>query len=251
MRRLALVFCLLVLLAVPAVAGQAPATQVVPGIWELRPSPTSGPDTESYLCVKRGVLLNLLCPDAPGPDVAGAEDARLHVNNDGGGNSNITARAVLQGGDLTAGGFTLRLIDVAGYTDGDVPCDLWHWRFVNAPGVEGDPVPVAKAGEAGIAALLDVPGDLEFEHPVHGVRRMPYRLSVAFNGSSAVVPLAEAGALLAEGYSNLLLLARSTNACYTPAPALWTTGTCGELRMQASDHSLDLANGGSCSGLDH
>ncbi len=250
MRRLALFFCLLALLAVPIGAGQAPATQVVPGIWELSPSPATVPDAGSYLCVKRGVLLELLCPEI-GPDVAGAEDARLHVNNDGGGNHNIQARAVLQGDGLTSGGFTLRLIDVAGYTDADVPCDQWHWRFVNAPGLEGDPVPVAKAGEAGIAALLDVPGDLEFEHPVRGVRRMPYRLSVAFNGSSAVVPLAEASALLAEGYSNLLLLARSTNACYTPAPALWTTGTCGELHMQASDHSLDLANGGSCSGLGH
>lgn len=257
MRRSLLFGCPFAFVALLAGAAGAPPSEVAPGVWELNPAPSATVDEGSYLCVKRGVLLDLLCgPGVYDPEVAGAEDVRLHVNNDGGGNSNVTARAALRDDDggVFSGEFTLRLLDVAGATDDDVPCGAWSWRFVNQPGVSEPPTPVTKSGGGMIAALLTVPGELEFESGQGIIHSLPYRLTVAFNGSSALVPLAEAGALLTAGYSNLLLLAQDVNACYLAAPSPWTTGECGLLRMQVSAPSLALANGsgsGTCGALGH
>lgn len=244
MRRFAFFGCPFVLVSLLAGAAPASSSPVVPGVWELAPTPSAAPEDGSYLCVKRGVLLDLLCGRGViDPDVAGAEDVRLHVRNDGGGNHNITARAALRDdGGLHAGEFTLRLLGVEGATDEQVPCGLWSWRFVNQPGATEPPTPVTKSGSGTIAALLSVPGELEFESDQGIVRALAYRLTVAFSGLSALVPLEDAAPLLSEGYSNLLLLAKDVDACYVPAPSPWATGECGLLSMQASAHSLDLAN---------
>jgi hypothetical protein len=223
-------------------------TTAYPGRWELSPAPSSG----SHLCMKRALLEATLCSESSIHDLGGAAEVRLHVNNDAGRALPAALPAVLRSeGEPDRDGFTLVLEGVAGRTD-ELTCGSWMWRLVREPVTSEAPYPVTQRDGGVVSTALDLPAEIEFENAEGAVYRLPYQVSVAFNSLSALVPLPLARPLLAEGYSNLLLMAAFSNGCYQAAPACWTSDTCGLLCLGASPHSLGLANsGGTCGATGH
>lgn len=237
-------------LVLAGLVGWAPfaaASSILPGRIEIQPG---GPQ-ESYLCVGRAVLMGLLCPDHPEPDIGPVEEVRIVIRNGGGGHRDVELPALLRESPEVPprGGFQVTLTKIEGEPV-TLPCGSWNWHYELQAMDSTSVATIVLHSMDGSRGTFDgdlwANGRIVFEDGDGlPVASLSHPLSATYSGAFAVAAETGTQRLATAGYSNLVLFATSTPHAETsicPLHGCARVSACGWVCLGPSSTTLELAN---------